>query len=466
MKNLKISSPPRLFTKSPTFCIYPFIHLQVGPNKKTQICCVAGSPISDSKSGKLYSPTTHTLDEIWNSSEMRETRRKMLSGEQVSTCKVCYMEESLGGTSHRLNYNYQWIEKNKDKEYILDRVKTCEENNLKAPPPLSLDVKPGSVCNLFCRMCNAENSSKIHTETKQLLKENKKSSKFFELKHLELSKDWFQDPKLKKNIIQWLPHIQTIYVSGGETLLIREFWDLMDDIKKSDCAKNIILGIHTNCTVIPNKLFNLLKAFYKINLFLSIDGHGLAYEYMRYPAKWCEVEKNIIKIMNKKPKNTKVFLEPVIQIYNILNLSDFLQWKEKLFGKTINLNLNVLHGPPWLTIKILPKNVRQVALEKILKHEKKQPVREIKLVKNILSEEPDLKFIANKLILFREYTEMLDKKRGQSFKQSLPELYELLEEDDSWRKSQAGNSQLRGFSIFVNGFKNKFLNQNQYVKKI
>ena len=101
-----------------------------------------------------------------------------------------------------------------------------------------------------------------------------------------------------------------------------------------------------------------------------------------------------------------------------------------------------------LDIDVLPKNIKQICLDKIVNYEKNhkliermpsltehdnQPYNRLKGLKTLLKRDPPANSRYH-LAKFRKYTEMLDKKRGNSFQKTFPELYELLEEDGSWRQ--------------------------------
>ena len=123
---------------------------------------------------------------------------------------------------------------------------------------------------------------------------------------------------------------------------------------------------------------------------------------------------------------------PVIQVYNILGLTDLLKWIHSLKREFEFLSYHFIlcTGPNFLDIAGLPQNVRTLALEKIQDYEDTYLGEDIHLaerlepIKTILKEE--FKNSKKNLKQFFQYTRILDLKRGESFKQSLPELHRLL----------------------------------------
>jgi hypothetical protein len=79
---------------SKTFCVYPWIHQVVLPPGTVGHCCVAkeGGPVLDERGNRFKIPQT-SLSQAWNSEHLREIRRKMVNGEKVAGCELCYYQE-------------------------------------------------------------------------------------------------------------------------------------------------------------------------------------------------------------------------------------------------------------------------------------------------------------------------------------------------------------------------------------
>ena len=429
------------------FCVYPWLQFMIGPTEQyARLCCQSWASPLKTESGQFYSFKQHTLDEIWNGHDLKQIRKQLLSGKKISACKQCHYVESTGNISVRQVANHEWLKVHSDKELIIDKIKESIKNDYNASPPIYLDLRFGNHCNLQCRMCSPYSSSKISREYEELIEEYQKrgidSIDENEIKVLNQSKDWYKDSKIIKNIYRWIPNVRKIYMTGGEPTLIKENWKLIKYIQENDCAKNIILQMNINCTHVNKQLLNTFKEFKQIILCLSVDGTRNVQEYIRYPSKWKIIESNIIKVLENTNERTWVSCEPVVQIYNILDLTDYLKWAERLDQiSTLHVDLvNMYSGPKYLDIDILPKNVRLVALEQILNYEKEHTIYlnknnllsvGLKSIKTILRREPcaDSK---HHLQGFRKYTEMLDKKRNNSFEDTFPKLYNLLEKDGSW----------------------------------
>ncbi len=433
---MRPNPPPEI---SPTFCIYPFVGTFVSPFFPLTPCC-AGEGVKNEKGG-YYDLNEISLEDYWNSYGMRKIRKQMISGEKPEACKRCYLEEAIGKFSHRMLYKAKF---RKFFHKIEHDIKTYKKNAYKSHFSIQyLELQLSNLCNLKCRMCWSGNSSKIEEEYKELLKKNP-NNKFTIVNFLDRAKKptWHETNEAWETIYKCASKLRELSLTGGEPLLMKQNWELLDYLKAKGYSKNIKLQISTNCTIPPKRLIENLEAFSSCYIIFSIDGYQEVQEYIRYPSKWKTIEKNIIKILKNRSKNTHCSFNIVIQAYNILNLTALLKWIDKLYEcykGLYSVCLLPLKGRPFLDISILPENVKKEALLKIHQYEKcshKKCVSnglcmDLDQIKNILIKEN--KNIKKDLTAFYKYTKLLDQHRGNSFEKTFPELNALLDEDERWK---------------------------------
>lgn len=82
--SLRPAAPPAKVGGKDTFCVLAFNHLQMAPNGTVKMCRIAGEDISDN--GRAMSLYSDSYEVIWNSKYMREARRGMSAGEEISGC--------------------------------------------------------------------------------------------------------------------------------------------------------------------------------------------------------------------------------------------------------------------------------------------------------------------------------------------------------------------------------------------
>lgn len=369
----------------------------------------------------------------------------MLEGKKIKACSHCYYQENIGRTSYRESFNKTWLRSGFGKD-ILERVQQSRTNGYRVEKqPLYLDIRPGNLCNLKCRMCNPGNSSKIYREQKELLKN--RPSEFTPLIDTGYFKrdekkfhSWYQKEEIWSSIYKWAPGVKQLYFTGGEPTLIKENWKLMDYVIKEGYSKNIDLIFNLNCTQVPDKLIDTFKVFSSVTITFSVDGYGEVQEYIRHPSLWKDISANVIKMLECRRENTQFYFSPVVQVYNILDLPRLLKWVDVLsagYGKIGN-SLIMCTDPEFLDIAILPKNIKEKALQGIEDYERSYKGYDLfflgclKSIKNILraGEKPGTD---KQLKRFYKYTNLLDEKRSENFAGTFPELNRLLDEDGRWK---------------------------------
>jgi glutamate-1-semialdehyde 2,1-aminomutase len=150
-----------------SFCIYPFVAMNIMPSGTVKPCCAFGHTLESN--GRQMSVYEQTVEEIWNSDEMRDIRRKMVEGEPVAGCNYCYEQERKGLRSMWIDWTENWQygipSFNPERETIPELKERIRTNGFKVhdgPQWFALDV--GNQCNLKCRMCNASYSSGIEKD--------------------------------------------------------------------------------------------------------------------------------------------------------------------------------------------------------------------------------------------------------------------------------------------------------------
>lgn len=143
-----------------TFCVLAWNHLQIAPNGTAKMCCIAGEDIHDNK--RPMSLYVDTYEDIWNSSYMQRARRLMAEGKRHPACMRCYQEEKSVGESRRTIQNGAWLSNGKTREQLIENARSAEWKVVDRPEFLQLNM--GNLCNLACRMCSSQYSSKIESD--------------------------------------------------------------------------------------------------------------------------------------------------------------------------------------------------------------------------------------------------------------------------------------------------------------
>lgn len=318
------------------FCILPFNHMHVTTNGHVNVCCVADwkHPISDNINGT-------SMNELWTGDTYQQIRKDMLDGKPVKQCTRCYhLEDTAGGGSDRIVHN-SWFAA--DYDWELDII---HGNNKKTPQ--WVDWRPGRFCNLGCRMCFVGVSSTVADEHKaNPFLEQVTNESWFEVN------DWIENEKLFNEITEWLPHLKTLKLAGGEPFFMPGVIKLLKYCVDNNNT-NLHLDITTNGTRMQGKVLKWLTKFKNVDIQFSIDGIGYTNDYIRYGAEWDKITAAYQQYLDLK---INTHLLATVQAYNAYDLANIITyWKNK--GKHGNLIFNMVDSPADLQIDILPLEER------------------------------------------------------------------------------------------------------------
>ena len=429
-----------------TFCPLPWIHLATRPNGDVRVCCTAnasGAGDEDSKevglvkeNGQAMNLQTHSIAEVWNSNYMRTVRLQMLEGKVPPSCTKCFEEESKGIVSKRQWESSVWNER-LDMATIIDA--TGEDGSLPVDIPY-FDLRLGNLCQLKCIMCSPHDSSSWIKEWKL---------QYPKYKTIELKQDqqwnndfdytWYKKGSFLSEMRSQAYNIRELYFAGGEPLLIPEHYKILEFMVETGAAKNCILRYNSNGLELPEKLFELWNHFKQVKFNFSIDAVGERNDYIRYPSKWADVVANLERLDNT-PNNITVNIACAVQLLNVMNVPELVNWKESKNFKKINLppygagliGTHLLYLPSYLNVRVLPQYLknkvakqvnyfcsRRIADSEFMNnpygHKRWQG-----LVQYMMAED-----WSHKIPMLLDYLETTDNQRGTNFRKTFNELKEL-----------------------------------------
>lgn len=124
-------------------------------------CCIipeSSPPLVDDTDKPIQVNETSSINQIINTSKMKEMRRQMLLGEKPKICSRCYELEDDGLQSHRQGSNH--ILRNE----VENSINTTKQDGEIFVDVVSMDFRLGNNCNLRCRMCSPFSSKLLIPE--------------------------------------------------------------------------------------------------------------------------------------------------------------------------------------------------------------------------------------------------------------------------------------------------------------
>jgi hypothetical protein len=441
-------------TGSYSFCVLPWIHVATRPNGDARLCCGAnasGASTGDHIVGLVKNEDGAPANfgkqlplDAWNNDYMRSVRKTMMEGKIPASCTKCFEEESNGVVSKRMWESYEWQREGLDFKELIDST-----DDGSVPPVIRyFDLRLGHTCNLKCVMCSPHDSSRWVEDYKKIAPLIKSKTV---LKQIEWSADtfdnyWYEKPELWNQIFEQIPNITQLYFAGGEPLMIKEHRKFLDEIIKRGYAKNISLRYNSNGIFVNEDIINVWSQFKQVRYAFSIDAFGDRNSYIRFPANWEDIERNLW-LMDNTPDNIHCAIACAVQVLNIKHIIDFAKWKLNQGFKKINkftiddyqagggiINLHLLYIPTFLSARVLPKEDKDQLVkdfadfkqwlwdnytqdDNFWQHNPYGWKRWEAILKFVLAEDH-----SQLLPDFKEYIFNLDNVRGTEFNKTFPEL--------------------------------------------
>lgn len=384
------------------FCVMPFVHGFVTPNILSPCCAYTNDIKLNSK--KQY----------WTSDQLHGIQQNMLDNVRDSGCQVCWKKEDRGFSSLRQHSNKIYAKELKDV-----KEGKIPEN------PMYLDLRLGNLCNLKCRMCISDWSSQIAGE----ILDNP-------------NEDWIDTPTQKvigldndtwETIEKWIPYVKRVFMTGGEPTIIKRNLDYIDKIIESKFAKEVELIFTTNATNINQKFIDKSKEFKSVSFNVSIDAVGELANYIRNPSDWATIENNMQKL---NQAGMGVSFNTTIQWLNMTRLNEIFDYIENCNIGFGGVWFQLVTDPYYLDPIFAPTFMKEKCINDIEKFLHRPFLSESKY-NNILFGQLKQSLIETKNFLvknlhnvkhqkeFLKRMEILDRLRGQSLFQALPELKQI-----------------------------------------
>jgi organic radical activating enzyme len=387
-------------------CAQPFYNIYNAPGKAYSPCCW----------GNLfeYSPNEVLPISHFTGDDMNRMRKEMIAGEKTEflkkICNGCWEREKKYGHSPRLDEVIS--------QTLVDNFNNngSLNENSKRFLKISLNIF-GNQCNLQCYECLPSNSSSRIAVMKKLNPQWLSPNGFPSFEDIDydlkkINQDQFNNTI--KDLVKNVDKIKTISIVGGEPMMMKSHFILLDELIECGHSKEISLNYCSNMTRM--KLSNMKKYFDNFKFtFLqwSVDSLGERNTWLRYPTKWEETVSNVFEVKNYLLDNSLGIIESTITptILSITSFKDTYDWlySNKLISNK-NKHVNVVKRPEFLRPHHLPQKIKEEISEDILKISKYRY--------NQLMETGDEQMFKKAI----EYCDALDKQRGTNWRTTFPEI--------------------------------------------
>lgn len=266
------------------YCVLPFYSVETefkDPNKNIFCCRLAPN------------------------SDITQVRNSIVNKERSPNCATCWSLEDRGLKSERQMHN-------ETMDFLLDlNLDNIEAASIaKGFDPVKIKIATSNLCNGQCVTCNSTLSSAWAAL-------EGRSSQYKSLDFTEFGLN-----------IKWDKVVSVSFV-GGEPLLEKKNFAVLENLVAENNTNCFISFVTNGSVALSEYQLETLSKFHNLNICLSIDGTGSAFEYMRYPLQWDRLLTNLSILKDI----ADVSVSCMISNLNIYYYSTFLD-----FFKDNNLN--------------------------------------------------------------------------------------------------------------------------------
>lgn len=372
-------------------CSLPWILAEIQlHNDLVGVCC--------KYEGNLGSLKETEFPVTWFNQNFKDLRSQMINGDTIDKCKACHISDDV--------FSYK-DKKNTDYENLLTKV---DAENPTLPKIFHIGLK--NICNLACRMCEPNQSSKLN----QVISKSPNLKKYY----AEFVSDNSIDPKTLAGSFSETRHVLFV---GGEPMMDNDCLEILKLIKDEATKLEEIVFI-TNLTRLNHEILDIVSSMNtSVILAVSIDGPPKLQEYIRYLSKWDQIYKNMQYIRKHYPE-IKFGFNSTISIMNVGYVSDTLKFLHSLEvvlqTKFKFCNPSIVHDKKFLFPGNIPDNVKDMYLEKLSNYRGRLTIPGsddlLKSAIGLLKEQPKEEFQ-----MFIDFISEFDKVAGTDYKQIYPE---------------------------------------------
>lgn len=380
--------------------------MYVHSNEGERVCCMSTEDTIVGDDVDL------DLRDRWTNQRSQNIRKQFLNNERPDICTKCFSLEDNGGVSDRNRFSDQYEELD-----IEVNVETGNQYN----SPIDLDIRPGNLCNLACRMCGPVSSSQLQKEVKNI-----------PIMRMIMGDGTIRESDVLKReenirfILENADKGRRIKFLGGEPTIMPEvdrFLDILLEYGLTDTP----IHFTTNCTNDNKRFIDKISKFTQVSFNYSVDGTGKVVEYIRHPVKFNSINNNI-KTYHSIASYGEISY--TLQAYNFWNITDSIEWA---MSNNIYLRPELLIHPNELSCFSIPKRIRDKRIQVLIKmldtvdtngnNRQRMKDKVLPVLERIY--ESDTEYNINQLA---QHTRIIDSARSQHIKDYVPELWEIIKD--------------------------------------
>jgi len=350
------------------FCAAPFQMVYTNTRGEFRPCSWATEEASNGE----YIDKVSMQEYFLNNPELNELRREMTDPNSdlklsKQVCRACFKQEKDYGRSRRQfsmkiqsNDTHLWPRLHDTVERFIATDEVKFDQRL-----LEVQIKAfGNQCNLDCYMCQPfDSTTRLKSINSNELTDESIFSVGSKKKPLQMGKITLDSAV--DQIAEIAPYIYNLKLIGGEPLVMKKFYNLLEQIIATGEAKNIMVKYQTNMSVLEFERIKISKLIPEFKLFeftVSLDGIGKADEYIRRRSSWKDIVNNMKAV--KKYPNVSININGTISFLSVLRFYELIEWFDDNKEMFDQINWSNIRGPKKLCANVLPEAIKKDLIEK------------------------------------------------------------------------------------------------------
>ena len=399
-----------------------------------------------------HHPLPHAIDieaiktnprAIHNTPQKKLERAMMQRGERPAGCEYCWKIEDMGtdAVSDRVYKTVIYNDGDLDEAF---NTSAEQDVNLQ-----TLEIAFDRTCQFACSYCNPAFSStwvkdirrnggytNLVSDGRNHFTHEHDSSQLYTINdvnpYVEAFFKWWETDLHKT--------LKELRITGGEPLMSGYTWRLIDWFQTNRGKSATRLAINSNLGFEQDKLERLLDATegIELDLYTSNESIGQHAVYIRDGLDWDQWISNLVYLLDGG-RLRGLHVMCTINALCLISLPEFL-WSivelKKKYGKdAINFSLNILRFPSFQSPLVLPKDIKEQAIEELVRfhmanahnlHEFE--INQVERLFNYLREaiSPHSGAMETSILQrdFKNFYEQYDQRRGKNFRATFPQLAE------------------------------------------
>jgi sulfatase maturation enzyme AslB (radical SAM superfamily) len=202
--------------------------------------------------------------------------------------------------------------------------------------------------------------------------------------------------------------------------------EMLDRLISAGFAKNIWLEYDSNCSAINHKIIERWSHFKQVQIRASMDAIGDQYDLIRFGGQWDKFVENINKLKEYEVKsNRQIILQRITTCFQISTIYSIIESEKWCKEIGVPFLVRFLEDPIRHRVAILPSEFKLELIEYFTKHIDQS--EKAKLIVPYLKNHMDSKLENIEAIKdYIKFMDYLDTTRNTNWKQTLPEVSELL----------------------------------------